>query len=168
MSLPTNLAPVEVLDVGIHGETLAYQIYAGFEKRVKIPPLQSRFLQLKKDEWDHRKTLRTHRRGLFRGVPEAISESEAAEILGHVPNPAIAVGKEGLIRELYAMIRFEQFMSYFYDKQRFKIPNWEARIFLEVLAIEGHFHVGILTRQIDSLRDIHVHVDERQRLVEAF
>ncbi len=64
--LPANLTPLECLDLGIQGETLAYRMYDGLAKRVQVPTLQTRLAQLKKDEKDHRKTLRAHRKRAVR------------------------------------------------------------------------------------------------------
>ena len=164
--LPTNLTPIEVIDAGIHSETLALKMYDRLGKRVEVPTLHARLSQLKKDEKDHRKTLRAHRREMFPSEPTAISEAETAEIFGTVDVTAVQ-DKESLIQTLYAAIRFEEFSAYFYDKQRHKIPNREARIFFEVLASEGQFHADILKRQIESVRGMVLQMDERGRTVEV-
>jgi rubrerythrin len=164
--LPTNLTPLEVIDAGIHSETLAYKMYDRLTKRIEVPTLQARLAQLKKDEKDHRKTLRAHRREMFGSEPPALSEAEAAEIFGLVDTSAVQ-DKESLIQTLYAAIRFEEYSSYFYDRQRHKIPNREARIFFEVLASEGQFHADILKRQIEALRPMRLTLDERGRAVEV-
>jgi len=163
--LPTNLTPLEVIDAGIHSETLAFKMYDRLGKRIEVPTLQARLSQLKKDEKDHRKTLRAHRREMFSGEPNAMSEEDAAEIFGAVDITDVK-DKESLIQTLYAAIRFEEFSAYFYDKQRHKIPNREARIFFEVLASEGKFHADIIKRQIDSVRTMVLELDERGRTVE--
>ena len=163
--LPTNLTPLEVFDAGIHSESLAYKMYDSLAKRIEVPTLQARLAQLKKDEKDHRKTLRAHRRELFAGQPMAVTEAGAAEIFGQVDANGVK-DKESLIQTLYAAIRFEEFSAYFYDKQRHKIPNREARIFFEVLASEGQFHADILKRQIDAVRPMRLAMDERGRTVE--
>ena len=163
--LPTHLTPLEVIDAGIHSETLAFKMYDRLGKRIEVPTLQARLSQLKKDEKDHRKTLRAHRREMFSGEPNAMAESDAADIFGVVDVMAVQ-DKESLIQTLYAAIRFEEFSAYFYDKQRHKIPNREARIFFEVLASEGQFHADILKRQIDSVRGMVLEMDERGRTVE--
>ena len=75
--------------------------------------------------------------------------------------------KESLIQTLYAAVRYEEFSAYFYDRQRHKIPNREARIFFEVLSSEGKFHADILKRQIESVRPMHLEMDERGRTVEV-
>lgn len=164
--LPTNLTPLEIFDVGIHSETLAYRMYDRLARRVEIPTLQARLTALKKDEKDHRKTLRAHRRGLFGPVPAAVTEADAEAIFGVAEMPEIR-DAESLIQALYAAIRFEEYGAYFYDRQRHKIPNREARIFLEVLASEGTYHAGILNQQIEAVRALHVTLDPKGRAVEA-
>lgn len=164
--LPTNLKPIEILDAGIHCETLALRMYDRLAKRVEVPQLQSRLSQLKKDEKDHRKTLRAHRRAIFGSTDTTIGEPEAAAIFGAVDLTGIN-DKESLIQALYAAVRFEEYGAYFYDKLRHKLPNREARIFLEVLASEGRFHADILKRQIEALRPMQITLDERGRTVEV-
>lgn len=164
--LPTNLTPLEVLDAGIHSETLAYRMYDRLAKRIEVPTLQARLAQLKKDEKDHRKTLRAHRKEIFGTQPPAMSEADAAEIFGTVDVSQVR-DKDSLIQTLYAAIRYEEYSGYFYDRQRHKIPNREARIFLEVLASEGKFHADILKRQIESLRPMELMLDERGRAIEV-
>ncbi len=164
--LPTNLSPLDVVDVGIFSETLAYKMYDKMSKRVEVPTLQARLTQLKKDEKDHRKTLRAHRRAMFGGEPCTVSEEEVAAIFGAVDVTTI-VDKESLIQTLFAAIKYEEYGSYFYDKQRHKLPNREARIFFEVLASEGHFHADILRRQIEAIREMELVLDSRGRAVEA-
>ena len=163
--LPTNLSPIEVIDAGIHSEALAFKMYDRLAKRIEVPTLHARLSQLKKDEKDHRKTLRAHRREMFPGEETSMTEAEAAEIFGTVDVNCVS-DKDSLIQTLYAAIRFEEFSAYFYDKQRHKIPNREARIFLEVLASEGQFHAEILKRQIESVRPMQLEMDERGRAVE--
>jgi len=163
--LPTNLTPIEVFDAGIHSETLAYKMYDKLAKRIEVPTLQARLAQLKKDEKDHRKTLRAHRKELFGKDLPSLTETEAAEIFGTVDVMGVQ-DKESLIQTLYAAIRFEEFSAYFYDKQRHKIPNREARIFFEVLSSEGKFHADILKHQIESVRAMHLEMDERGRTIE--
>lgn len=163
--LPTNLSPLEVFDAGIHSETLAFKMYDKLSKRIEVPTLQARLTQLKKDEKDHRKTLRAHRRELFGPEPMSMSEGEAGEIFG-VVDTSVVQDKESLIQTLFAAIRYEEFSAYFYDKQRHRIPNREARIFFEVLASEGQFHADIIKRQIEAVRDMHLELDERGRTVE--
>ncbi len=164
--LPTNLTPLEVFDAGIHSETLAYKMYDKLSKRIEVPTLQARLAQLKKDEKDHRKTLRAHRKELFGSEEAAMTEADTGEIFGVVDVAAVQ-DKESLIQTLYAAIRFEEFSAYFYDKQRHKIPNREARIFFEVLSSEGKFHADILKRQIESVRPMRLEMDERGRAIEV-
>ena len=165
--LPTNLSPIEVVDVGILSEGLAYQMYDRLSKRVEVPTLQARLTQLKKDEKDHRKTLRAHRKAMFGTAEPTIEEAEVAEIFGAVDVTPVD-SKESLIQTLFAAIKFEEYGSYFYDKQRHKLPNREARIFFEVLSSEGHFHADILRRQIDAIRPMELALDDRGRTVEVF
>ena len=164
--LPANLTSLEVLDLGIQGESLALRMYDSLAKRVQVPTLQTRFSQLKKDEKDHRKTLRAHRRELFPGREETVSEAEAAEIFGIVDANDIQC-KESLIQTLYGAIRFEEYSAYFYEKMQYKMPNREARIFMEVLADEGRTHAEILKQQIEAVRALELALDDRGRTVEA-
>ena len=165
--LPADLTPLEVLDLGIHGETLAYRMYDALAKRVQVPRLQIRLSQLKKDEKEHRKTLRAHRRELFPDADVSIEEEEAQRIFGGIDLGEIR-DRESLIQVLYGAIRFEEYAAYFYEKIQYKMPNPEARIFMEVLADEGRTHAEILRQQIDSLRSIEVVVDAKGRAVEAY
>ena len=105
--LPTNLTPIEVLDVGILSESLAYAMYDRLAKRVEVPTLQARLTQLKKDEKDHRKTLRAHRRAMFGGTESGVSEEEVAAIFGAVDTTQVN-SKESLIQTLFAAIKFEE------------------------------------------------------------
>lgn len=165
--LPVHLTALEVLDLGIHGETLAYRMYDDLARRVQVPTLQTRLGQLKKDEKDHRKTLRAHRRELFPGADPAVSEADAARIFGPVNAEQIR-DKDSLIQALYGAIRYEEYCAYFYDKTQYKMPSPEARIFMDVLAAEGRTHADILKQQIDALRAMRVSVDEKGRAVEVF
>lgn len=164
--LPMNLSPLDVVDVGIFSETLAFKMYDKMSKRIEVPTLQARLTQLKKDEKDHRKTLRAHRRSMFGGEPTGVTEDEVAEIFGAVDVTQI-VDKESLIQTLFAAIKYEEYGAYFYDKQRHKLADREARIFFEVLSSEGHFHADILRRQIDSIREMELVLDDRGRAVEV-
>jgi rubrerythrin len=164
--LPTNLTPLEVIDMGIHGETLAYRMYDALAKRVDVPTVQGRLVQLKKDEKDHRKTLRAHRRSIFGQAAGAVDEADAEKIFGAL-DTSLVHDKESLIQAFYGAIRFEEYAAYFYDKLRYKIPSEEARIFFDVLASEGHFHAMILKQQIDVVRSLDLVVDERGRAKEA-
>ena len=164
--LPNNLTAVEILDAGIRSETLAYKMYDRLSKRVDVPTLQARLTQLKKDEKDHRKTLRAHRRSLFGNTEMTVSEEDARNIFGHVDVNQIC-DKDSLIQTLYATIKYEEYCAYFYERQAHNIPNREARIFLEVLASEGEFHSGIIKRQIDLIRPMQLQLDDRGRTVEV-
>jgi rubrerythrin len=163
--LPANLTPLEVLDVGLHGEALAYRMYDALARRVDVPTIQGRLIQLKKDEKDHRKTLRAHRRAMFGSVPTSVTEEDAAKIFGVVDVGQVR-DRESLIQALYGAVRFEEYASYFYDKLRYKLPNEESRIFFEVLASEGNFHATILKQQIDATRTLDLALDEKGRALE--
>ena len=108
--LPTNLTPLEVIDLGIHGETLAYRMYDALVRVVHVPTLQTRLSQLKKDEKDHRKTLRAHRRALFPDAVVSVTEEDAQRIFGTVDTSAVR-DKDSLIQVLYGAIRFEEYVS---------------------------------------------------------
>jgi rubrerythrin len=164
--LPVNLTPLEVIDVGIHGEALAYRMYDALAKRIDVPTIQGRLVQLKRDEKDHRKTLRAHRRGIFGPAPVSVAESEAEKIFGTVDSSQV-VDRDSLIQALYGAIRFEEYGSYYYDKLRYKLPSEEARIFFDVLASEGSFHVMILKQQIEIARRLDLALDPRGRSVEV-
>ncbi len=165
--LPANLTPLEVLDLGIQGEVLAYRMYDALARRVQVPTLQTRLHQLRKDEKEHRKTLKAHRRSMFPGADTAVSEHEASEVFGPVTAESIR-DKESLIQALYGAIRFEEYCAYFYEKMQYKLPNREAQIFVEVLADEGRTHAEILKQQIETLRGLNVEVDDKGRAVEVF
>ena len=156
--LPANLTSLEVLDLGIQGESLALRMYDSLAKRVQVPTLQTRFSQLKKDEKDHRE--------LFPGREETVSEEEAAEIFGIVDANDIQC-KESLIQTLYGAIRFEEYSAYFYEKMQYKMPSRESRIFMEVLADEGRTHAEILKQQIEAVRTLELAIDDRGRTVEV-
>lgn len=164
--LPAHLTPLEIFDVGIHSESLAYRMYDRLAKRVEIATLQARLAQLKKDEKDHRKTLKAHRRALFGAAPSSISEADAEAIFG-VSEPPEIRDNESLVQALYAAIRFEEYGAYFYDKQRHKIPNREARVFFEVLASEGTYHASILSQQVEAVRHVRLTIDAKGRAVEV-
>jgi rubrerythrin len=132
-----------------------------------VPSVQNRLGQLKKDEKDHRKTLRAHREALFADAEVSIPEEEAERVFGTVDLDTIQ-DKASLIQALYGAIRVEEYGSYFYEKSQFKMPSRETRIFMEVLASEGRTHARILKGQIDALRTLDVMVDDRGRAVEVF
>jgi rubrerythrin len=163
--LPANLTPLEVLDVGIHGEALAYRMYDALARKVDVPTIQGRLIQLKKDEKDHRKTLRAHRRAIFGSAPVSVSEEEAVKIFGAVDVGQIR-DRETLIQALYGALRFEEYAAYFYEKLRYKLPNEESRIFFDVLASEGAFHATIIRQQIDAARTLDLALDEKGRSLE--
>lgn len=164
--LPTNLTPLEVFDMGIHGETLALRMYDALARRVDVPTVQGRLVQLKKDEKDHRKTLRAHRRSIYGHAAPSVAEAEAQKVFGTLDLGTVH-DKDSLLQALYGAIRFEEYAAYFYDKLRYKIPSEEARIFFDVLASEGHFHAMILKQQIDALRGLDLFVDATGKAVET-
>jgi rubrerythrin len=63
--LPSNLSPLEIFDLALHNETLTLQTYDRLSRRVDVATLQAKLALLRRDEKDHRKTLRAHRRALF-------------------------------------------------------------------------------------------------------
>ena len=164
--LPANLTPLEVIDIGIHSETLAYKMYDRLTKRVDVATLQARLGLLKKDEKEHRKTLRAHRRAVFGPELGTATEADAEEIFGTVDVTAV-VDRDSLIQALYGAIRFEEFGAYYYDRQRHKIPNHDARIFFEVLASECRCHADVIRQQITAVRSLNLHLDPRGRTIEA-
>ena len=164
--LPANLTPLEVIDIGIHSETLAYKMYDRLTRRVDVATLQARLSILKKDEKEHRKTLRGHRRAVFGPEPSTVTEATAEEIFGTV-DVSVVVDRDSLIQALYGAIRFEEFGAYYYDRQRHKVPNQDARIFFEVLASECRCHADIIRQQIAAVRTMTLHLDEKGRAIEA-
>ena len=165
--LPANLTPLEIFDLAIHNEAMTFSTYDRIGRRVDVATLQSKLALLKKDEKDHRKTLKAHRRSLFSGAPEAASEDDAHKIFGAV-DPKEIRDKESLLRVLEQAVKAEEYGSYFYDRMKDRIPDREARIFFEVLESEGRFHAQILRQQILALKGIRFTVDERGRPVEAY
>ena len=95
-----------------------------------------------------------------------VTETDAEEVFGSVDTDLIR-DKDSLIQVLYGAIRFEEYGAYFYEKIQYKVPNREARIFMDVLASEGRTHAHILKQQIDALRHLEVAVDDHGRAVEA-
>ena len=164
--LPANLTPIEVFDLGIHNEALTFAAYDRIARRIDLATLQSKLALLKKDEKDHRKTLKAHRRALFGATALAATEEEARRIFGTVDAGTIR-DKESLLKALHDAVRGEEYGSYYYDRMKDRIPDREARIFFEVLASEGKFHAAILRRQIDLVRGAKMTVDERGRPVEV-
>lgn len=149
--LPANLSPVEIFDLGILNEATTFTLYDRLARRVRIDGLISKLALLKKDEKDHRKTLRAHRRSLFGQAPSAVTEEDAERIFG-VVNISRVGDKESLIKALDDAIRAEEYGAYFYERMRDRIPDREARIFFEVLASEGRFHAAILKQQVALVR----------------
>ena len=164
--LPANLTPIEVFDLAIHNEALTFNSYDRIGRRVDLATLQSKLALLKKDEKDHRKTLKAHRRALFGAAAPAATEEEARRIFGSVDATAIR-DKESLLKALHEAVRSEEYGSYYYDRMKDRIPDREARIFFEVLSSEGKFHADILRQQITLVRGAKMTVDERGRPVEV-
>lgn len=164
--LPANLSPLEILDLAIHNEAMTFSTYDRLARRVDLATLQSKLALLKKDEKDHRKTLKAHRRSMFGGAAPAAGEDEARRIFGEVDTNAIR-DKESLVKTLEAAIRAEEYGAYFYERMKDRIPDREARIFFEVLSSEGKFHADILRQQLTLVRGVRIALDERGRPVEA-
>ncbi len=164
--LPANLSPIEIFDLGIFNEAMTFATYDRIARRVDLATLQARLALLKKDEKDHRKTLKAHRRGLFGNAALAATEEEAARIFGKV-DPSAIRDKDSLIRVLHETVKAEEYGAYFYDRMKDRIPDREARIFFEVLASEGTFHAGILRQQIAAVRATPLTIDQHGRPVES-
>jgi rubrerythrin len=164
--LPANLTPVEIFDLAIHNEALTIATYERISRRVDLATLQSKLALLKRDEKDHRKTLKAHRRALFGSVACAATEDEARRIFGTVDAAAIR-DKESLLKALHDAVRAEEYGAYYYDRMKDRIPDREARIFFEVLSSEGKFHADILKSQILRVRSAKLVVDDRGRPVEV-
>jgi rubrerythrin len=164
--LPANLKPIEIFDLGIFNEAMTYTTYERISRRVDLATLQARLALLKKDEKDHRKTLKAHRKSLFGSAACSATEDEAAKIFGRVDTGSIR-DKDSLLRILHEAVKAEEYGAYFYDRMRNRIPDREARIFLEVLSSEGAFHAGILRQQIALLRNVEITVDDHGRPVEV-
>jgi rubrerythrin len=164
--LPANLTPLEIFDLAIFNEAMTYQTYDRLGRRIDLATLQSKLALLKKDEKDHRKTLRAHRRSLYGSAPPAATEEEARRIFGSVDASSVR-DKETLVRALSEAVKSEEYGAYFYDRMKDRVPDREARIFFEVLASEGKFHADILREQLALVRVSRIVVDERGRPVDA-
>ena len=164
--LPANLTPLEIFDLAIYNEAITFQTYDRLGRRIDLATLQSKLALLKKDEKDHRKTLRAHRRSLYGAAPAAATEEEARRIFGAVETTTVR-DKETLVRALLEAIKAEEYGSYFYERMKDRIPDREARIFFEVLASEGKFHADILREQLALVRVSRIAIDERGRPVDA-
>jgi rubrerythrin len=163
--LPANLTPLEIFDLAIAFEGLTFQAYDRLGRRVDVATLQSKLALLKKDEKDHRKTLKAHRRALFGQAPAAATDDEARRIFGAVDVGAVQ-DKASLLQALTDAVKSEEYGAYFYDRMKDRIQDREARIFFEVLASEGKFHADILKEQVRVVRGARLRVDERGRPVE--
>ena len=164
--LPANLSPLEIFDLAIHNEAMTFAVYDRLGRRVDLATLQSKLALLKKDEKDHRKTLKAHRRGLFGPAPQAAGEDDARKIFGTVDVSQVN-DKDSLVKALNDAIRSEEYGSYFYERMKDRIPDREARIFFEVLASEGRFHAEILKTQLAIVRTTRMAVDDRGRAAET-
>ena len=164
--LPANLTPLEIFDLAIYNEAITFQTYDRLGRRIDLATLQSKLALLKKDEKDHRKTLRAHRRSLYGAAPAAATEEEARRIFGAVETTTVR-DKETLVRALLEAIKAEEYGSYFYERMKDRVPDREARIFFEVLASEGKFHADILREQLALVRVSRIAIDERGRPVDA-
>ncbi|MCC7139459.1 MAG: ferritin family protein [Planctomycetes bacterium] len=162
--LPANLTPLEILDLAIHNESLTFQTYDRLGRRADVATLQAKLSLLKKDEKDHRKTLRAHRRSLFGTAAPAATEDDARRIFAAVDVGGVR-DKESLVRAIQDAIKAEEYGSYFYDRMKDRIPDREARIFFEVLASEGKFHADILREQLSLVERARIAIDERGRPV---
>jgi rubrerythrin len=160
--LPSNLSPLEIFDLALHNETLTLQTYDRLSRRVDVATLQAKLALLRRDEKDHRKTLRAHRRALFGSAAPAATEDDARRIFAPAEIGALR-DKDALLAALDAAIKAEEYGAYFYDRMKDRIPDREARIFFEVLASEGKFHADILRGQLNVVRSSRVVVDERGR-----
>jgi rubrerythrin len=154
------------MDLAIHNEALTYQTYDRLGRRVEVATLQAKLSLLKKDEKDHRKTLKAHRRSMFGSAPPAATEQEARRIFGSVDVGEIR-DKDALVRTLSEAIKAEEYGAYFYDRMKDRLPDREARIFFEVLASEGKFHGDILKAQLALVRQAKIAVDEHGRAAEV-
>lgn len=164
--LPANLSPLEIFDLAIHNEAMTFAVYDRLGRRVDLATLQSKLALLKKDEKDHRKTLKAHRRGLFGQAPAAAGEDDARKIFGTVDVSKVN-DKDTLVKALNDAIRSEEYGSYFYERMKDRIPDREARIFFEVLASEGKFHADILKSQLAIVKATRMAVDDRGRAAET-
>jgi rubrerythrin len=164
--LPSNLSPLEIFDLAIRNEELTHETYDRLSRRVDLASLQAKLALLKRDEKDHRKTLKAHRQDLFGKRPLGTGADEAREVFGTVDVDAVR-DKETLLRALAQAVKAEEYGAYYYERMKDRIPAPEARIFFEVLASEGRFHVQILEDQIARLKTARIDVDARGRPVEA-
>ena len=160
--LPANLSPLEIFDLAIWNEAMSFATYDRLGRRVDLATLQSKLALLKKDEKDHKKTLKAHRRGLFGQAAPAATEDDAKKIFV-VVDVANVGDKESLVKALSEAIRAEEYGSYFYERMKDRILDREARIFFEVLVSEGTFHAGILKQQLALVRAARIVIDERGR-----
>jgi rubrerythrin len=164
--LPTNLSPIEVIDLAIRHEEMTHDTYDRLSKRVDLASLQAKLAMLKRDEKDHRKTLKAHRQDLFGKVPPTADADEAEKVFGTV-DVAQVRDKETLLRALHQAVKAEEYGAYYYERMKDRIPAVEAKVFFDVLAMEGRFHVRILEEQIERLKGVEIGVDARGRPVEV-
>jgi rubrerythrin len=160
--LPTNLSPIEVIDLAIRNEEMTHDAYDRISRRVDVATLQAKLALLKRDEKDHRKTLKAHRHDLFGKCPAAADEEEARRVFGEVEVETIR-DKDTLIRVLEQAVKAEEYGAYFYERMKDRLPAPEVRVFFEVLAAEGRFHARILDEQIAKIRGSSIATDARGR-----
>jgi rubrerythrin len=160
--LPSNLSPLEIIDLAIRNEEMTHDTYDRLSRRVDLASLQAKLAMLKRDEKDHRKTLKAHRQDLFGKVPPTADVDEAERVFGTVDVTGVR-DKESLLRALHQAVKAEEYGAYYYERMKDRIPAVEARVFFEVLATEGRFHVRILEEQIERLKTVEIGVDARGR-----
>jgi rubrerythrin len=160
--LPANLSPLEIFDLGLHNESMTLQTYDRLARRVDVATLQAKLALLRRDEKDHRKTLRAHRRALFGNAAPAATEEDARRIFAPAEVGPIR-DKDALLHAIDGAIKAEEYGAYFYDRMKDRIPDREARIFFEVLASEGKFHADILRSQLGVVRASRLVIDDRGR-----
>ena len=162
--LPSNLAPVEILDLAIRNEEMTHDAYERIARRVDVATLQAKLALLKRDEKDHRKTLRAHRQDLFGKQPAAAAAADAKRVFGTVEADTIR-DKDSLVRVLEQAVKSEEYGAYFYERMKHRLPSPEVRVFFDVLASEGRFHVKILEEQIAAIRSARIAIDAKGRPV---
>jgi len=162
--LPSNLSPLEIVDLAIRNEEMTHDAYDRIGRRIDVATLQAKLALLKRDEKDHRKTLKAHRQDMFGKVPPAADADEARRVFGVVDVAAIR-DKDTLVRALEQAVKAEEYGAYYYERMKHRLPSPDARVFFDVLASEGRFHARILEEQIRAIRDARIEVDERGRPV---
>ena len=162
--LPSNLTPLEILDLAIRNEEMTHDAYDRIGRRIDVATLQAKLALLKRDEKDHRKTLKAHRQDMFGKVPPAADAAEASRVFGAVDVASIR-DKDSLIRVLEQAVKAEEYGAYYYERMKHRLPSPDARVFFDVLASEGRFHARILEEQIQVVRGSRIEIDARGRPV---